>query len=76
MSADVVNINPAVSSMVKGESLKDMGGLSLQAMGVDLVIIRHKMAGAPAFLSNFLEARIINAGDGFMNIPHRLYWTF
>ncbi len=49
MSADVVNINPAVSSMVKGESLKDMGGLSLQAMGVDLVIIRHKMAGAPAF---------------------------
>ncbi|HHX96623.1 MAG TPA: aspartate carbamoyltransferase catalytic subunit [Clostridia bacterium] len=68
MSADVVNINPAVSSMVKGESLKDMG-LSLQAMGVDLVIIRHKMAGAPAFLSNFLEARIINAGDGFHEHP-------
>ncbi|MGI6587420.1 MAG: aspartate carbamoyltransferase catalytic subunit [Peptococcia bacterium] len=68
MSADVVNINTTASSVVKGESLKDTG-LTLQAMGVDLVVIRHSMAGAPAMLGSYLEARVINAGDGFHQHP-------
>ncbi|MDD2433113.1 MAG: aspartate carbamoyltransferase catalytic subunit [Clostridia bacterium] len=68
MSADVVNINTTASSVVKGESLKDTG-LTLQAMGVDLVVVRHSMAGAPAMLGSYLEARVINAGDGFHQHP-------
>ena len=68
MSADVVNINTTASSVVKGESLKDTG-LTLQAMGVDLVVIRHSMAGAPALLGSYLQARVINAGDGFHQHP-------
>jgi aspartate carbamoyltransferase catalytic subunit len=68
MSADVVNINTTASSVVKGESLKDTG-LTLQAMGVDMVIVRHSMAGAPALLGSYLEARVINAGDGFHQHP-------
>ena len=68
MSADVVNINTTASSVMKGESLKDTG-LTLQAMGVDLVVVRHSMAGAPAMLGSYLEARVINAGDGFHQHP-------
>lgn len=68
MSADVVNINTTASSVVKGESLKDTG-LTLQAMGVDIVVIRHGMAGAPQMLGGYLKARVINAGDGFHQHP-------
>ena len=68
MSADVVNINTTTSSVVKGESLKDTG-VTLQSMGIDIVVIRHSMAGAPAMLGNYLDARIINAGDGFHQHP-------
>ncbi|NLO75764.1 MAG: aspartate carbamoyltransferase catalytic subunit [Clostridia bacterium] len=68
MSADMVNINTTASSVVKGESLKDTG-LTLQAMGLDIVIVRHSMAGAPAMLGSYLEARVINAGDGFHQHP-------
>lgn len=68
MSADMVNINTTASSVVKGESLKDTG-LTLQAMGVDMVVVRHSMAGAPALLGSYLQARVINAGDGFHQHP-------
>jgi aspartate carbamoyltransferase catalytic subunit len=68
MSADVVNINTTASSVVKGESLKDTG-MTLQAMGVDIVVIRHSMAGAPQMLGQYLQARVINAGDGFHQHP-------
>lgn len=68
MSADVVNINTTASSVVKGESLKDTG-MTLQAMGVDIVVIRHSMAGAPQLLGQYLQARVINAGDGFHQHP-------
>ena len=68
MSADVVNINTTASSVVKGESLKDTG-LTLEAMGVDIVVIRHAMAGAPQMLGGYLKARVINAGDGFHQHP-------
>jgi len=63
LSADVVNISTSVSSMVKGETLKDTGK-NLQAMNPDLVVIRHSVAGAPRILADSLSASIINAGDG------------
>ena len=63
LSADVVNISTSVSSMVKGETLKDTGN-NLQAMNPDLVVIRHSVAGAPNILADSLPASIINAGDG------------
>ena len=63
MSADVINISTAGSSVVKGESLKDTG-LTLQAMHPDIVVIRHPVAGAPQLLAVHLRASVINAGDG------------
>ena len=63
LSADLVNISTSVSSMVKGETLKDTGN-NLQAMNPDLVVIMHSVAGAPNILADSLPASIINAGDG------------
>ncbi len=68
MSADVVNISTSASSVVKGESIKDTG-MTLQMMGMDLVVIRHNMAGAPHLLAKNLKARVINGGDGFHEHP-------
>jgi len=64
LSADVINMSAAGSSVEKGESLLNTG-LTLQAMGVDAVVIRHPHAGAPHFLARHLEGvSVINAGDG------------
>jgi len=68
MSADVVNISTAASSVVKGESLKDTG-LTLEMMGTDVVVIRHGMAGAPHLLARTVKAHVINGGDGFHEHP-------
>lgn len=63
LGADVVNMVAAGSSVVKGESLLDTGK-TLDAMGSDVVVIRHSFAGAAAYLSKRLRASIVNAGDG------------
>ena len=63
LSADTSSIAVAQSSVSKGESLLDTAK-TLQAMRVDLVIIRHSSSGAAAFLADNLEAGVINAGDG------------
>jgi aspartate carbamoyltransferase catalytic subunit len=68
LSADLVDIVKEASSAVKGESLVDTGR-NLQAMGVDIVIIRHQQAGAPALLARSLEASVVNAGDGTHEHP-------
>jgi aspartate carbamoyltransferase catalytic subunit len=68
MSADVINISTAGSSVVKGESLKDTG-LTLQAMHPDIVVIRHPVAGAPKLLAGYLRASVVNAGDGAHEHP-------
>jgi aspartate carbamoyltransferase catalytic subunit len=68
LSADVINISTSVSSVAKGESLKDTG-LTLQAMHPDVVVIRHAAAGAPHLLAKLLKASIINAGDGAHEHP-------
>jgi aspartate carbamoyltransferase catalytic subunit len=68
MSADVVSINVAVSSVSKGENLKDTGK-TLERMGTDLAVVRHPMSGAPAYLGGIITARVINAGDGMHQHP-------
>ena len=68
LSADVSSINTTASSIVKGESFKDTL-LTLQAMGVDLFIIRHQAGGAPHYAAKTVPAHIINAGDGMHEHP-------
>jgi aspartate carbamoyltransferase catalytic subunit len=64
LSADVINMSATASSVEKGESLLNTG-LTLQAMGVDTIVIRHPHSGAPNFLArNLSNVSIINAGDG------------
>lgn len=63
LSADIVNFDQASSSAVKGESLKDTV-LNLEAMSPDALVVRHRSAGVPHFISTFCRSPIINAGDG------------
>ena len=64
LSADVINMTATASSVEKGESLLNTG-LTLQAMGVDAIVVRHPHSGAPHFLARKLgNVAIINAGDG------------
>ncbi len=68
LSADVLNFAARGSSVSKGESFKDTA-LTLEAMGVDAIVVRHFSAGAPHLLSLWVEPRIINAGDGMHAHP-------
>lgn len=68
LSADVVSLTPDVSSVRKGETLKDTVR-NLEAMKIDMVVIRHAAAGAPHFLSRVVNANVINAGDGAHEHP-------
>lgn len=68
LSADVINFTAEVSSLRKGETLRDTAR-NLEALNADIIIIRHSCAGAPHFLARFLKASIINAGDGAHEHP-------
>ncbi|GAA0995320.1 aspartate carbamoyltransferase catalytic subunit [Subtercola frigoramans] len=70
LSADVINFSAKGSSVSKGESLKDTAQ-TLAAMGADGVVIRHHSSGAPQVLaeSNWIDAPVINAGDGTHEHP-------
>ena len=69
LSADVINMSASGSSADKGESLLNTG-LTLQAMGVDTLVVRHPHSGAPNFLARNLErVSIVNAGDGLHAHP-------
>ncbi|AXA35660.1 Aspartate carbamoyltransferase [Candidatus Sumerlaea chitinivorans] len=68
LSADVVNFNVATSSVAKGESLLDTAR-TIQAMGVDFVVMRHSCPGTPHLLSRRLQMSVINAGDGAHEHP-------
>ncbi len=68
LSADTINISTSTSSVVKGETLNDMGR-NLESMRPDIIIIRHSMPGAPHMLSRILDSAIINAGDGSHEHP-------
>ena len=69
LSADVINMSASGSSAEKGESLLNTG-LTIQAMGVDIIVIRHPHSGAPYLLARHLDrVGIINAGDGIHAHP-------
>lgn len=63
LSADTVNFSASTSSVKKGETLRDTAR-NIEAMKIDMVVMRHASAGAPYFLTQCVEASIINAGDG------------
>ncbi len=69
LSADVINMSVSGSSVEKGESLLNTG-LTLQAMGVDVIVLRHPHSGAPYLLARYLpQVSIVNAGDGMHAHP-------
>lgn len=63
LMADTVNISPKTSAVTKGETLLDTAR-NLEAMKIDLVVIRHSSSGAPHFLAKRIKAGVVNAGDG------------
>ena len=68
LGADVVNITTSSSSVVKGESLRDTL-MTVEAMGVDVVVMRHSAEGAAQYASEVVSPIIINAGDGAHEHP-------
>ena len=68
MSADVINVSAKGSSVSKGESLRDTV-LTLSAMGIDAMVIRHPASGAPAQAAGWTHACVVNAGDGTHQHP-------
>jgi aspartate carbamoyltransferase catalytic subunit len=68
MSADILNVQTASSSLVKGETLIDTVK-TLEAMTIDAIVVRHSCSGVPQMLSNVLKASVINAGDGSHEHP-------
>lgn len=68
LSADTINVSVSQSSVTKGETLVDMAR-NLEAMRIDMVVIRHSASGAPAFLAERIDSNVINAGDGWHEHP-------
>ena len=69
LSAEVINVDASRSSVEKGESLLNTA-LTLQAMGTDILLIRHSHSGAPYFVARHLDSvSVINAGDGLHAHP-------
>ncbi|NLE64794.1 MAG: aspartate carbamoyltransferase catalytic subunit [Elusimicrobia bacterium] len=68
LSADTLSIQAAASSLVKGETLLDTA-LNIQAMNVDLVVVRHSASGAPQIIANGTQMAVVNAGDGCRSHP-------
>ncbi len=68
LSADVINISVATSSVSKGESLRDMAD-NLAAMQADVLVVRHGVAGVPHLLARSMAQPVINAGDGAHEHP-------
>ena len=68
LSADVQDFSASVSSLTKGETFIDTAK-NLEAMGADVLVVRHPTPGAPHLLSKHVKASIINAGDGAHEHP-------
>ena len=68
LSADTINFSASSSSLKKGESFKDTAQ-NIEAMKIDAVVMRHPIPGAPKHLQEFIDAIIINAGDGAHEHP-------
>jgi aspartate carbamoyltransferase catalytic subunit len=68
LSADVMSFSVGSSSVRKGESLRDTVE-TIEAMGVDAIVVRHSSAGAPWQVARWADAAVINAGDGWHEHP-------
>ena len=68
LSSDTINFSVSTSSVNKGESLKDTIK-NIEAMKVDMIVIRHSAAGSPLYLTKVCNSNIINAGDGIHEHP-------
>ncbi len=68
LSADTVNLDAAKSSIAKGESLVD-SLRTIQALGADVIIMRHSQSGAPHIATKYVDCSMINAGDGWHAHP-------
>ncbi len=68
LSADTVNFSASTSSVKKGESLRDTVQ-NIEAMKIDMTVVRHSSSGAPYFLTQCMDTNIINAGDGSHEHP-------
>jgi aspartate carbamoyltransferase catalytic subunit len=68
LGADVANLSAQVSSVAKGESLVDTLS-TLQALGADIIVMRHPRSGAPYIAAKYIAASIVNAGDGWHAHP-------
>jgi aspartate carbamoyltransferase catalytic subunit len=68
LSADVLDFSVSTSSVSKGETLRDTAR-NIEAMGVDVIIIRHRASGAPHLLARSVNCSVINAGDGSHEHP-------
>jgi len=68
LSADTLNVSVSASSLSKGESILDMAK-NIEAMNVDMIVVRHRSSGVPKVLADALTPGIINAGDGCRSHP-------
>jgi aspartate carbamoyltransferase catalytic subunit len=68
LSADTMNFSVGTSSVKKGESLRDTVE-TIEAMGVDAIIVRHASSGVPWQIAKWVDAAVVNAGDGWHEHP-------
>ncbi len=68
LSADTMSFSVGTSSVKKGESVRDTVE-TIDAMGVDAIVVRHRSAGVPVQVTNWTEAAVVNAGDGWHEHP-------
>jgi aspartate carbamoyltransferase catalytic subunit len=68
LSADTMNFSVSTSAVSKGESLRDTVE-TIEAMGIDGIVVRHSCAGVPQRIADWIDASVINAGDGWHQHP-------
>ncbi|MDQ3757168.1 MAG: aspartate carbamoyltransferase, partial [Actinomycetota bacterium] len=68
LSADVMTFSVGTSSVKKGESVKDTVE-TIEAMGIDAVVVRHSSAGVPWQVASWVDASVVNGGDGWHEHP-------
>ncbi len=68
LSADTMNFSVPSSSVSKGESLRDTVE-TIEAMGIDAMVVRHSSAGVPGQIARWVDASVVNAGDGWHEHP-------
>ena len=68
LSADVINVGVESSSVRKGETLIDTGR-NIEALKIDIIVVRHDCSGAPNILARSVKASVVNAGDGWHEHP-------